>query len=340
MLNTVLVGTDYKYSPFSLLEKLYLDDSAQKEFADQLRASRGPADALTIVSTCNRLEIYVTTTTPEAASTWLLDSLSAYHHIDIDPQNFYVKYNHDAIEHLFNVAAGIESMVFGEDEILSQLKKNYHVFQEEGYTDATLNKMFQSAIAMGKKVRSETTINQGAHSVSSVAVDLGYQLMTGWKDKKILIIGAGVMARRALAKICALTKDVHIDVCNRSEDKAMHLKELFPLNVVPYETYKEHLHEYDLLYYATGAKTWLLHDQEATLLKKEAVLVDVGLPRNVDPKIENHNNVMLITLDSISKITNASLKNRERAVPDVHALIREGLNDLTKWQLNRVASLS
>eukprot|EP01046_Picozoa_sp_COSAG06_P044303 COSAG06_NODE_5949_length_3192_cov_1.335920_2_plen_273_part_00 len=272
-MNLAYLGCSFRHFAVKDLEKLYISKQDLSDFYRAIHTTLN-LNGLCILMTCNRVEFYFETTTPESTSSELIKHIAAFKNLPIETVKNMLNYKEkqNALEHLFKVSCGIKSMVFGENEILGQVKTAYVNFTTNQQNSPLLNKVFQSAIATGKRTRSETQISQGAYSISSIAIEAIRERCLDYFAQDILIIGAGIIAERLIKKFDALGHP-SISICNRSQNKADTLAKTYNLQCITLNTIKEKLHKYRIIFTATSAKEFLLND--------------VDLNQNTPPHIPN-----------------------------------------------------
>ncbi len=326
-----MLGTNYKETPLSVLEKIYFNTDKIKQFIREL-PSDSPLKEIVILSTCNRVEIYFSAQDPTVAGQWLKTKLETFFQLSFSLKN-HLKYQRceEAVTHLFKVAAGIESMVFGENEVLTQIKKSYDLSKELNATGSFLNKLFQSAIAVGKKVRDETKIGRGAYSVSSIAVDCIVEQDPNFRAQKIVIIGAGQMAKRALQKLKAL-KHPHLYVMNRTKFAAEKLAKTFEATFFPFERLGDAAEKFDLFILAVDTPTYLFTlDQFRENKGNRKFIVDLGMPRIADPQIGKLPGVTLMTIEELRDIADRNVHVKKQELGSIETIIQTEVTEFTKW---------
>ncbi|MBL6722796.1 MAG: glutamyl-tRNA reductase [Candidatus Margulisbacteria bacterium] len=289
---------------------------------------------MTIISTCNRTEWVFVTPDPKKAVDMLVRTIKTKTHISCSVLHKIgeLHIGPDALTHLFELASGLKSMVLGENEILSQIKFGHSFCMEFGATGALLNKIFQSIIATGKLVRSSTNISKGAHSVSSIAIDAIHQKNPNFLNEPILLIGAGSMVQRALAKLASMGHK-YVFVSNRTMSRVEHLAHAFDhVTVMPYASIKKRLHEFSTIYIAISSKSLMINRQDIQHLRQEIVLVDLGIPRNIDPECGRLDHATLISIPELESVSNATLSARADDIPNVRVIIQDAIADIKRWE--------
>jgi glutamyl-tRNA reductase len=286
----------------------------------------GNLSEVVLLSTCNRVEIYGVTPRLEGDANGLFRQLSGSD-FDFSPY-LYFKEDEEAIRHLFSVASGLDSMVLGETEITGQVKHAYLSAQESKLTGKTLNRAFQAALQTAKEIRSKTAIGRGATSVGSVAVELAERIFDrDLSEKVVMIVGAGKMGEacvRHLAKRGART----VLVSNRSFERAQNLATEFGGRAVHFDEYRQALAMADIVVSSTGSPHIVLHREDvASVLSarhnRPLFLVDIAVPRDIDPAVQQLSNVFLYDIDDLETIVHENTKCREQELARCRAIITE-----------------
>ncbi|MDA1353102.1 MAG: glutamyl-tRNA reductase [bacterium] len=334
-MHNALIGVDFRITSLQILEKFHFNSHQVEGFLRSI-PEHSPVLELVILSTCNRSEFYFSTEDVDFGVEWLLSHISTYFGVDktVVKQFTYIEHCDAAVRHLYEVASGVQSMVFGENEILGQLKSAYTVSQKLGSTGSQLNKLFQSAIYVGKHVRDITGIGNGAYSVSSIAIDSLIQHYGDLRGLKMLIVGAGTMSIRAIKKLKALAHH-ELYISNRSLAKAESLAEEYGLAVVGYETIWQRLNEFDVIYVATATESPILYATHFSGVQGLKAVVDMGVPRNVSEDVGLLPNVTLITMTELKSVADKTLAERRTRLSDVQQIISSELAEFTKWYDHR-----
>lgn len=334
-MHNALIGVDFKTTSLQILEKFHFNPQQVEEFLRSI-PDEAPVSELVLLSTCNRSEFYFSTEDVDGGIEWLLAHLAGYFSVELGVlrQFTYLANCDGAVRHLYEVASGVQSMVFGENEILGQLKAAYTLSQKLGATGSQLNKLFQSAIYVGKHVRDKTGIGSGAYSVSSIAIDSLIQHYGDLRGLKILIVGAGTMSIRAIKKLKALAHH-ELYISNRTIGKADELAEEYGLAVVSYDGLWQRLDDYDVVYIATATEDPILYATHFSGTSGEKTVVDMGVPRNVSEDVGALPNVTLITMTELKSVADQTLAERRSRLPDVNAIISSELMEFTKWYDHR-----
>jgi glutamyl-tRNA reductase len=318
-----VAGLSYKTAPVDVREKLAVRPSALPCAGCRLKLNAG-LDEVVLLSTCNRVEVYGTTPWVAGKVHKIFSQLTSAD-LDLAPY-LYVKEGAAAVEHLFAVASGLDSMVIGETEITGQVKTAYQAAQAAGLTGRVMNRLFQTALQIGKEIRTHTAIGRGATSVGSVAVELAEKVFGGdLAEKTVMILGAGKMGEacvRHLAK-CG-TRSVL--VANRSLERAELLAAEFGGRALGFEGRLEALIEADILVSSTGSPTTVLHkDELAGILParggRPLILIDIAVPRDIAGDVQELANVYLYNIDHLEAIVRENSKLREQELGKCHDII-------------------
>jgi glutamyl-tRNA reductase len=240
----------------------------------------------------------------------------------------------EAVRHIFRVAAGVESMVFGEHEILGQIRDAYFFCRDRETTDSYLNRLFQQAIATGKLVRSRTDAGKGSLSVSSIAVEMLLEKNGGKLDNtSVMIVGLGTMGLRALKRV-ALKNPKKIGLCNRTDQRAGKMCERFNAEHILYSDFTNKVKDYDCVVLATSAQNHILtadHLLFAQQRKDPLLVIDLGAPRNADPSICTIKDISLICVDDLRATADLHLKEREHEIGEIECILDEQVDEFTRW---------
>jgi glutamyl-tRNA reductase len=323
-------GISFKTAPVALREQLAVAPSRVVETATRLKEQGGLSE-LTLLCTCNRVEMYGVADDAEGLPE-LLGSL-ARTPVDVSPY-VYVHTGEDAARHLFAVASGLDSMVLGETEITGQIKTAYETALAAGLTGRILNGAFQRAFQVVKAVRTHTLIGRGATSVGSVAVQLAEKIFGGgFQDKTVMIIGAGKMGAACLRHI-AKNGVKSIIVANRSLEHAEELAREFGGRAVNYmDDGLAAMVSADIVISSTGCPETILdrEDVEAVMRQRPGrplFLIDIAVPRDVDPAVQNVENVFLYDMDDLEKLVAANVRMREQELAPCRAIIEKHTAEL------------
>ena len=318
-----VAGLSYKTTPVEVRERLAVHRSRLSCCGCRLKLS-GNLSEVVLLSTCNRVEIYGVTPELNGNVQRLFLELTGST-FDFSPY-LYVKEGEAALSHLFSVTSGLDSMVLGETEITGQVKHAYLSAQQMKLTGKILNRVFQTALQAAKEIRTKTGIGRGATSVGSVAVELAERIFDrDLSEKVVMIIGAGKMGEacvRHLAKRGART----VLVSNRSFERAQDLATEFGGRAIHFDECRQALAIADIVVSSTGSPHTVLHrDDVASVLSarrnRPLFLVDIAVPRDIDPAVQQLNNVFLYDIDDLEAIVRENAKCREQELARCRAII-------------------
>jgi glutamyl-tRNA reductase len=327
-MHVVVVGLSHHSSPVTIREKFAFAESRIPAALQTLRET-GIAEEAVILSTCNRVEIYAATSLePRQAFTELQEFLVRIQDYR-DPLNdeLYKLSEPDSIEHLFKVASGLDSMVLGETEILGQLKKAYDAALQHQHTGARLNKAFQRAFNVAKHIRTETNIQRGSISVASVAVELAEKIFDSLSDRQVMVIGAGETSEKAARAL--LSRGAHsVIVSNRSHDRAVALATELGGRAVHFDEWATEFKNIDIVISSTSAPHYMLDRVRLEPLMKirknqPLLLIDIAVPRDIEPEVNFMENVYLYNIDDLQAIATEYLRQRKEEIVRCEAIIRE-----------------
>lgn len=324
----VVIGLNHRSSPVEVRERFAFPEARLPEALGALRGS-GTAEEAVILSTCNRVEIYAATALePLGAFAALQDFLVACHaYTGSLSDEIYKLTEPHSIEHLFKVACGLDSMVLGETEILGQLKKAYDLALQGGHTGGKLNKAFQRAFNVAKHIRTETSIQRGSVSVGSVAVELAEKIFSYLGDRDVLVIGAGDTSEKTARAL--LSRGARgIVVTNRSLERAEALAAELGGRAIAFDAWPREFEKVDIVISSTSAPHYILDRAKLEPLMKlrrnrPLLLVDIAVPRDIEPEVNFLENVYLYNIDDLQAIAEDYLKQRKEEVARCEEIIRE-----------------
>ncbi|PNY83032.1 glutamyl-tRNA reductase [Deinococcus koreensis] len=335
-LDFAVVGLNHQTAPVEVRERAAV--RAGEEGALLSHLSRHAAEAM-LLSTCNRTEVYLSGLDADGGGDPVAAFEGAWGHAL--GEHLYVHRGEDAVRHLYRVAAGLDSLVLGETQIQGQVKRAWQDAHARGLSGTLLNKVAQGALAAGKRVRHETGMSDKVVSVSSAAVELAQAALGDLQQRTALIIGAGETAELTLTHLLAAgVKDVI--VVNRTAERARLLAERVGGRACAYEYLHEVLPEADVVIASSGAPHYVLRAQgvrEALGGRpgRDMFLIDISVPRILDPEIAGVPGAYLHNLDDLTDIVQRNLQSRHAALPQAEAIIRAAAADLSRWHLTREA---
>ncbi len=329
-----VIGTSHRYAPVETRERVAF---AADELADVLRSlAAGECAEVAILSTCNRTEVYAVPKhsgfTPSAALAWLTADRS----IDHVEDHFFQLTDLRAARHLMEVASGIDSQVTGDIQIIGQVKDAYRTAREAGTLGPVLTRLFETALRAGKRVKTETELFTGAVSISYVAVELARKIFYPLESQRTLVIGAGDTGE--LTAISLQGRGVReIVLANRTEQRGRELIEKLGFGrTLGWEAIGEELHRFDIVIVATGAREYVLDFETVRRAAGERansqmLIVDLAMPRNVDPAVSTIPNVFCKDLNDLNSVIASNVERRREEVPQAEAIIDEELDEFAAW---------
>jgi glutamyl-tRNA reductase len=333
----LVVGLNHKTAAVELREKLAFDPAAAARAIAELRGRRPGTEAV-VVSTCNRVELYVAG--PVASGIHggeVIDFLAGFHGLPRDAVAgaMFVHDHEEAVRHLFRVAAGLDSMVLGEYQIVNQLKESYNAAALSGATGKVFNRLFKQAFEVAKEVRNRTAIGAGKVSVSSVAVDLVRQIFDDFSDKTVLLLGAGKMSELTVRHLMELGVR-RIQVCNRSAERGAGLAGRYGAVAVPFADLYSHLVDADIVVSSTGAREPVIRaapfaDVVSRRRGRTMFLIDIAVPRDIEPGVGEHGGVYLYDIDDLNGIVARNLDSRTREIVRCQELIESQIEEFFRW---------
>jgi glutamyl-tRNA reductase len=334
-------GLSHKTAPIEIREQLALSETdlpnALRKLCPETRDSPGDPLGGAILSTCNRLEVYAAVQDLEQGQQQLQDLLSEFSGLPRSTLEPYLQVWQDrsAVAHLCEVACGLESMVLGESQIQGQVAQAYELALRHGATEAATNALFRTALRAGKRARTETAIDEHPVSISHVAVELASQVFDGLAQKSALLIGAGEMAEMAARNL--FEHGVReLVVVNRSAERARHLAQQYGGTVVDWHHLAQALCSADIVISSTAAPHAILDAKTvATAMRvrrnRFLFIIDIAVPRDVDPAVGNLSNVFLYDIDNLQQVVDANLERRKREVPLVQRIIDQEVAEFMTW---------
>ncbi|ABZ83848.1 glutamyl-tRNA reductase [Heliomicrobium modesticaldum Ice1] len=330
------VGLNHKSAPVEVREKLSFTEAQISEALTQLEGMTG-IEGCCILATCNRTEIYGACTDLEAG-------LAAVKRFIIErgrlqPSDFanyfYVHTLYDAIRHLFRVASGLDSMVLGETQILGQVRAAYQRACNERASNGIINTLFQQAITVGKRVRSETGIDQHPVSISYTAVELAEQVFGGLAGRSAMVLGAGKMSVLTLKHLVAQGVE-RIIIANRSVEKAKELAQGCGGEAIPFHEVHARMAEADIVISCTAATHYVIRRpmMEEVMERrsgKPVFLIDIAVPRDIDPEVAQVSGVHLYDIDDLQHVVDRNLEERRKAAIEAEEIIESEITQFLRW---------
>ncbi|MEI7613428.1 MAG: glutamyl-tRNA reductase [Betaproteobacteria bacterium] len=326
------LGINHRTAPLSVREQVSFHAEELRRALTDL-ASGGRVFEAAILSTCNRTELYCQADAPQAASEWLAQYRQVPHH-EIEPY-LYVHPEREAVQHMFRVASGLDSMVLGEPQILGQMKEAERIARESGTLGTTLNKLFQSTFAVAKDVRSTTAIGANIVSMAAAAVRLAERIFEQIADQRVLFIGAGEMIELCATHFAA-KKPKQMVVANRTIDRGRALAERYGATAIRLEEVGDRLAEFDIVVSCTASQLPILGlglVERAIRARRHRpmFMIDLAVPRDVEVEVGELDDVFLYTVDDLAQVVESGVESRQSAVVDAEAIIATRVESFLLW---------
>ncbi|MEK6539193.1 MAG: glutamyl-tRNA reductase [Deltaproteobacteria bacterium] len=335
-MNLIIVGLSHKTAPVEIREKLSFPSQTIGEPLNRLCTSYGINEGV-IISTCNRVEIFAVTQDIEKGLWQLKRFMSDYHNIPMEglDEHLYTYTSEDAARHIFRVASGLDSMVLGEPQIFGQVKDAYGYALQHRTAGVIINKLFHKAFSVAKRIRTETKIGSSAVSISYAAVELAKKIFGTLEGKSVMLIGAGEMAELA-AKHLLSNGVQEIIVANRTYERAIEMAKGFNGTPIMFREFPHYLKRVDIVIASTAAPKYIIRPEQIDEVIKERknrsmFFIDISVPRNVDPLINNIDNIYLYNVDDLQGVIEANLKERAKEAKAAEVIIDEEIENFYKW---------
>jgi glutamyl-tRNA reductase len=325
------VGINHTTAPIAIREKVAFDPDHLSQALRNLMDNK--VNEAAILSTCNRSEIYAKARDPQIIVDWLCN----YHGIKLKTiqSHLYIYENQKAIQHAFRVASGLDSMVLGEPQILGQMKQAIKTAENTGTLGVLLNKLFQKTFSVAKEVRTKTDIGMSSISMAAASIKLAERIFGDLKTSKVLFIGAGEMMELCAEHI----KKKHpksMTVANRSLDRGLALAKKIKGDACLISELYDRLHEFDIILSSTASQLpivglGMVERALKTRRNRPMFMVDLAVPRDIEPEVGELNDVYLYTVDDLSHLIEEGLTNRQSAAIEAEKLIDLHVKDFTQW---------
>ena len=329
------LGLNHQTAPLAVRERVVFHVERLRDALAELK--HGLAREAAILSTCNRTELYVALDEPAAAAQWL----ARYHRFEPEGLSpyLYTLPREQAVRHVFRVASGLDSMVLGEPQILGQLKEAARAAESAGTLGTLLHKLFQRSFAVAKEVRSTTPLGAASVSMAAAAVRLAARIFPRLADQRVLFIGAGEMIELCATHFAAQAP-ARIAVANRTLERAEKLARRFNAEPIELRSLAEHLHEYDIVVSCTASSLPILGKGlvERALRarrRRPIFMVDLAVPRDIEPEAGELDDVFLYTLDDLGELVSTNLDARRSAVAQAEAIIDTQVGQFMHWMRSR-----
>ncbi|MFP5114436.1 glutamyl-tRNA reductase [Bacillaceae bacterium C204] len=335
-MHTLVIGINYKTAPVEIRERLSFNEADLSDAIKKLNTKKSILENI-ILSTCNRTEIYAVVDQLHTGRYYIKEFLAEW--FGLEQKEFspflFVYEDDGAIDHLFNVTCGLNSMVLGETQILGQVRTSFMLAQQEGTTGTVFNHLFKQAITLAKRAHSETDIGANAVSVSYAAVELAKKIFGSLANKHVLIFGAGKMGELAAQNLHG-NGVKKVTVINRTYEKAIDLANRFSGKARKLAELEKAMVEADILISSTGAKDFVISKDMMVKVEKKRkgkplFMVDIAVPRDLDPKIGELENVFLYDIDDLEGIVEANLQERKKAAEKIMLMIEKEIVEFKQW---------
>lgn len=333
-MNLVGISINHNTSSIDLREAVHLSRNEIVEFIPLLKESLFSEGV--VISTCNRTEIFGFPKNLGLDPTPLIEKLIEFKPgIGIKPEHFTKYFSCGAVKHILSVSSGIDSMIIGDSQILGQVKEAFEISEDLNFAGSILRRIFDTAARVGKRAIKETTIGEGAVTVSYAAVQVVEKIFANLEKKSALVIGAGETGE--LAAIHLRDKGVgKITISNRTIRRAEILAAKIHGEIIPLQFMREHLHNYDIVISATSAENFVLSFNEVKSAMKNRrgaplLLMDIAVPRDIDPEVRKIDNVFYHDMDSLKIIVDQNLQKRRDQIPLVEKIIMEEMFGFFAW---------
>jgi glutamyl-tRNA reductase len=335
-MHIVVVGLNYRTAPVEVRERFTFAEKDLPRALEQLKLIKSVLEGV-IVATCNRTEIYVVVDRLHMCGYFIRSFMEQWFGIPRDQftQHLYIYEDEQAIRHLFRVTCGLDSMVIGETQILGQVKNAFLQAQSQKITATWFNMLFKQVVTLGKRAHSETSIGESAVSVSYAAVELGKRIFGMFTDKKVLILGAGKMSELTVKHLYS-GGAAEVIVANRTLSRAEDLASKFHGTPCTIEEGMKRLADVDIVISSTGAQGYILDRErvEASMRRRQSrplFMIDIAVPRDLDPAIGELQNVFLYDIDDLEGIVESNLEMRRTEAAKIEHMIEGELGEFYQW---------
>lgn len=334
--NLVLVGVNHKTTPVEIREKLAFTKGKIEDSIDHL-VNYSEIIEHTILSTCNRVEIYARVKNQDLGINLIKNFICDFHGLSpVELEEYFYSYiDKDAIEHLFRVSSSLDSMILGEAQILGQVKNAYSLAKDLSSTGLILNQLFEKAFSIAKKVREETGIAERSVSISSAAVELAQKIFNNLESHTVMLVGTGEMAELAAKHLISYgVKTVY--VASRNYERATNLARALNGSALDFEAFKNQLHLADIVITSTAAPNFIIkknivekaiHERR----NKPIFFIDIAVPRDVEPDVNDLENVYLYDIDDLQIVVEANMKERKKDAENAMSFIRQEVIKFNSW---------
>lgn len=324
------IGLNYKKADAVIRGNFSIDEATKERILEDAKAEG--ISSLSVISTCNRTELYGVAKHPFQLIKLLCDHTNGS--LDEFEKVAYIYKNLEAVSHIFKVGTGLDSQILGDFEIISQLRNSFRLSKRLGIINPFMERLVNAVIQASKRIKNETAISSGATSVSFASVQYIMSQVSNISEKNILLFGTGKIGRNTCENLVKHTKNTHITLINRTKDKAEEIAGKFNLIVKDYADIQSEIAQTDVLIVATGAQQPTI-SKELLYIKRPLLIVDLSIPMNVSRDVIENPLVSLIHLDELSALTNQTLEHRASQLPLAEEIIAEIEADFNQWAEDR-----
>jgi glutamyl-tRNA reductase len=334
-MDILCIGINHRTASLEIREKVWFSNEETRSALPRLKDQY--ARECVLVSTCNRTELYLVTKTERTNGRPLWSVLSSYKNADdfVNEQNFYSLSSLIAVKHLFNLVTGVDSMVLGDIQIQTQVKEAFSIAQEVKTSGIILNRLFNNALHVGKRARTETEISEGAVSISYAAAELASKIFADLTKRTALLIGAGETGKLTAKHLVGRNLG-NLILANRTRQRAENLVQELGGTVINFDSIAVSLPQADIIISSIESPNYVLSasDIKQTMRlrhNKPLFIIDIGVPRNIDPDANQIDNVFLYDLDALNHIIDNNLSHRKAEVHKVNGIIFDELTQFKAW---------
>jgi glutamyl-tRNA reductase len=335
-LEILLIGLNHKTAPVEIRECIgFAGDESDQALLD-LHALDAVHEVL-LVSTCNRVEVLLTSPAKDEAARQVINFLSEMNHIPVADfeDNLYQHVGDDAVRHVFRVAASLDSMVVGEPQILGQIKEAYRTAATKRTSGVILNRLLHKTFLVAKRIRTETGIGDHAVSISYAAIELARRIFGDLEGRRVLLIGAGEMAELAVEHLIRNRAD-EILVANRTFERGVELARRFNGRAIRFEEIEDGLETVDIVISSTGAKDFVIRREQVRRVMRRRrnrplFFIDIAVPRDIDPEINRLNSIYVYDIDDLKGVIEENIEDRQRAAVKGERLVDEAVIRFRQW---------
>ena len=335
-MHLLVVGLNNKTAPVEIRERLSFPESQLGDAMELLKKRKSILENV-IVSTCNRTEVYAVVDQLHTGKYYIKQFLAEWFAIDRSEfeKHLFIYENNQVVQHLFKVACGLDSMIIGETQILGQVRSSFLLAQKREAIGTIFNRLFKEAVTVAKKAHTETDIGANAVSVSYAAVELAKKIFGDLKGKQVAIIGAGKMGKLAIQNLQGSGVE-KIAVVNRTFEKAQTMADEFNGTAYSFENMTDVLCQSDIVISSTGASQYVITKSMMETVEKERngkpiFLVDIAVPRDIDPSIHELDGMFLYDIDDLEGVAEANMQERQKAAETIQQYIHEAEADFQEW---------